>query len=181
MTSNAGAREITADNQLGFSSFSTGLLPYEQIKNNAINELKKILRPELINRIDDVIVFNPLSEEEVKSILDNQIRELELRLNEKGLKIKLKPSGKKYFTEKGYEPAYGARPMRRLIQKEIEDKIANLILDKTAEKGDIILVESKNEKVIVSVQKEKKEEQNKEIQPKNKNKTKNSKKQVTIV
>ena len=97
------------------------------------------------------------------------------------LKIKLKPSGKKYFTEKGYEPAYGARPMRRLIQKEIEDKIANLILDKTAEKGDTILVESKNEKVIVSVQKEKKEEQNKEIQPKNKNKTKNSKKQVTIV
>ena len=181
MTSNAGAREITADNQLGFSSFSTGLLPYEQIKNNAVNELKKILRPELINRIDDVIVFNALSEEEVKSILDNQIKDLELRLNEKGLTIKLKPSGKKYFTEKGYEPAFGARPMRRLIQKEIEDKIANLILDKTAEKGDTIVVEAKNERVIVSVQKERKEEVIKDSQIKTKNKTKNSKKQVTLV
>jgi ATP-dependent Clp protease ATP-binding subunit ClpC len=90
MTSNAGARQITAENRLGFSSVSTGLLPYEQIKDNALTELKKLLSPELINRIDDIIVFNALSEAEVNKILDKQISELEERLKEKGLKIKLK-------------------------------------------------------------------------------------------
>ncbi len=153
MTSNAGAREITTENRLGFSSTNTGLLPYEQIKENALNELKKLLRPELINRIDDVVVFNPLSEEEVNAILDGQIRDLETRLIEKGLKIKLKPSGKKYFSEKGYEPAFGARPMRRLIQREIEDPIANLILSGEAQNGDTIIVEAKNQKSVVSVRK----------------------------
>lgn len=153
MTSNAGAREITTENRLGFSSTNTGLLPYEQIKENALNELKKLLRPELINRIDDVVVFNPLSEEEVNAILDGQIRDLETRLMEKGLKIKLKPSGKKYFSEKGYEPAFGARPMRRLIQREIEDPIANMILSGEAQNGDTIIVEAKNQKSVVSVRK----------------------------
>jgi len=153
MTSNAGAREITTENRLGFSSTNTGLLPYEQIKENALNELKKLLRPELINRIDDVVVFNPLSEEEVNAILDGQIRDLEARLMEKGLKIKLKPSGKKYFSEKGYEPAFGARPMRRLIQREIEDPIANMILSGEAQNGDTIIVEAKNQKSVVSVRK----------------------------
>ena len=153
MTSNAGAREITTENQLGFSSVTKGLLPYEQIKENALNELKKLLLPELLNRIDDVVVFNALSEEEVIAILDNQIKDLENRLSEKGLKIKLKPSGKKYFTSKGYEPAFGARPMRRLIQREIEDPIANLILDGSAQTGDTIIVEAKNDKTLVSVKK----------------------------
>ena len=153
MTSNAGARQITQDNHLGFTSVSTGLLPYEELKENALNELKKLLSPELINRIDDIVVFSALSAEEVNEILDNQIKELENRLKEKGLKIKLKPSAKKYFAEKGYEPAFGARPMRRLIQKEIEDNIANLILDGTANQKDTITVEVKNQKVIVAVKK----------------------------
>ena len=153
MTSNAGAREITTENRLGFSSSSKGLLPYEQIKDNALTELKKFLRPELLNRIDDVVVFNPLSEEEVNAILESQIKNLEKRLMEKGLKIKLKPSGKKYFAEKGYEPAFGARPMRRLIQREIEDSIANLILSGEATTGDTILVEAKNQKSLVTVKK----------------------------
>ena len=153
MTSNAGAREITTENRLGFSSSSKGLLPYEQIKDNALTELKKFLRPELLNRIDDVVVFNPLSEEEVNAILESQIKDLEKRLMEKGLKIKLKPSGKKYFAEKGYEPAFGARPMRRLIQREIEDSIANLILSGEATTGDTILVEAKNQKSVVTVKK----------------------------
>jgi len=151
MTSNAGAREITAQSVLGFSSVSEGLLPYEQIKENALNELKKLLRPELINRIDDVVVFNPLSKEEVNAILDGQIKELAHRLNERDLKIKLKPTAKKYFLEKGYDPAFGARPMRRLIQREIEDNVANLILSGSVKNGDTLLVDVKNQKVFVSV------------------------------
>lgn len=153
MTSNAGARQITADSHLGFTSVSTGLLPYEELRENALNELKKLLSPELINRIDDIVVFSALSSEEVNEILDSQIEELENRLKEKGLKIKLKPSAKKYFAEKGYEPAFGARPMRRLIQKEIEDNIANLILEGAANPRDTITVEVKNQKVIVAVKK----------------------------
>lgn len=128
MTSNAGARQITTDSRLGFSNLEEGLLPYEDIKSSAMAELKRIMSPELINRIDDVIVFNALNREQVSAILDIQIKELAARLEEKGLTIVLKPKARSYMIDNGYEPSMGARPMRRLIQREIEDPLANLLL-----------------------------------------------------
>ena len=94
-----------------------------------MNELKKILNPELLNRIDDTIVFNALTKDEVSKILDIQIADLAKRLSEKDLTINFTESAKDYLIEHGYDPSMGARPMRRLIQKEVEDAIAMTILE----------------------------------------------------
>ncbi|MBQ0052233.1 MAG: ATP-dependent Clp protease ATP-binding subunit [Treponema sp.] len=138
MTSNAGARSITADKKLGFANLSDGFLPPAEIKANAMEELKRIMAPELINRIDDIVVFNPLKREEISKILDIQIAQLEERLSEKNIHLVVKPKARDYLLDNGYEPSMGARPMRRLIQNEIEDKLANLILaGKIGESGEV--------------------------------------------
>ena len=147
MTSNAGVRKISNDNRLGFSTISEGIIPYEEIKADAMNELKRILSPELLNRIDDVVVFNALSEKEVSNILDLQLKEFEERLAEKKLKFKLSAAARKYLVENGYDPSLGARPMRRLIQREIEDAVANMILGGSCKTGDTIMVEIKGGKL----------------------------------
>ncbi|MBR4600575.1 MAG: ATP-dependent Clp protease ATP-binding subunit, partial [Treponema sp.] len=116
MTSNAGARSITADKKLGFAQLDDGFLPPAEIKANAMEELKRIMAPELINRIDDIVVFNPLKREEISKILDIQIAELENRLSEKNIHLSIKPKARDYLLDHGYEPSMGARPMRRLIQ-----------------------------------------------------------------
>ena len=129
MTSNAGARQITNAGRVGFGlAGADAVLPYEEIKSSALNEMKKLLSPELINRIDDVIVFDALSKKEVSKILDIQIADLAERLKDKNLTISLKPKAKEYLIEHGYNPSMGARPMRRLIRKEIEDPLAMEIL-----------------------------------------------------
>ncbi|MDO4506301.1 MAG: ATP-dependent Clp protease ATP-binding subunit [Spirochaetales bacterium] len=129
MTSNAGAREITADSRMGFSTVKEGLLPYEDIKASAMEELKRIMSPELLNRVDDVVVFNALSREEVSNILDIQMSELQSRLAEKNIRLEMKPKARDYLIDNGYEPAMGARPMRRLIQRQVEDPLALLLLE----------------------------------------------------
>ncbi len=143
MTSNAGVRQISSDNRLGFTSMSKGVMDYNSIKVDALNELKRIMSPELINRIDDVVVFNPLTEKEVSLILDIQIHEFSERLSEQGIVIKLQPKAKKLLVENGYDPAFGARPMRRLIQREIEDPLAIKIIRGECTSGDTIVVECK--------------------------------------
>ncbi|MCQ2981956.1 MAG: ATP-dependent Clp protease ATP-binding subunit, partial [Treponemataceae bacterium] len=143
MTSNAGARQISTGNRMGFSSAGDGLMDYDDMKQSALTELKKIMSPELLNRIDDTVVFTTLSKAEVSKILDNQLGEFESRLKEQGLAIKLKPAAREYLIENGYEPQFGARPMRRLIQREIEDPAASLILGGTVKPGDTLVVDFK--------------------------------------
>lgn len=133
MTSNAGARQITNEGRVGFGT-AEGVLPYEEIKAGAMNELKRLLSPELINRIDDVIVFDALSKKQVAKILEIQIKELADRLAEKNLSIQIKPKARDYLIENGYNPAMGARPMKRLIRKEIEDPLSMAIL--SAKRGE---------------------------------------------
>lgn len=158
MTSNAGARSITADKKLGFAQLDDGFLPPAEIKANAMEELKRIMAPELINRIDDIVVFNPLKREEISKILDIQIAELEERLSEKNIHLSIKPKARDYLLDHGYEPSMGARPMRRLIQNEIEDQLANLILSgKVPESGEVE-VNFEKEKLVVRAKKEKKTE-----------------------
>ncbi len=141
MTSNAGARQITSEGRVGFSAEEKGLLPYADIKNGALEELKKVMSPELLNRIDDVIVFNALSREQIAAILEIQLAELKNRLGEKEIALNVKTSAKNYLVEHGYDPTMGARPMRRLLQKEVEDPISILLLEKGAEKKSSISVE----------------------------------------
>ena len=140
MTSNAGARQITNEGRAGFTP-SDGAVSFNEIKHNAVNELKKLLSPELLNRIDDVIVFNALNKSEISKILDLQIKELQDRLADKKLKLNLSDNARNYLIKHGYDPAMGARPMRRLIQKEIEDPLALEILSQNMKNCDIINIE----------------------------------------
>ena len=155
MTSNAGAREITSDHRLGFSSADDGVLPYEDIKASAMEELKKIMRPELLNRIDDVVVFNALNREQVSAILEIQIHELEERLAEQEITLSLKPKARDYLLDHGYDPSMGARPMRRLIQREIEEQLSLLILEGKSESKKAI-VDCNGEKLTVKFARHKK-------------------------
>ena len=129
MTSNAGAREITMEGRAGFATQVSGILSYDEIKSNSMQALKEFMRPELLNRIDDIIVFDALNKKQVSAILDLQIADLNARLSENGISLSLKPSARSYLIEHGYDPAMGARPMRRLLQKEIEDPLATMILE----------------------------------------------------
>ena len=157
MTSNAGARQITSEGRMGFG-ITDGVMPYEEIKSGAMNELKKLLSPELINRIDDVIVFNALNKKEISKILDIQLNELSERLKEKHLTIKIKPKAKEYLIENGYNPSMGARPMKRLLRKEIEDPLSMEILKNQGKDFDVVQIDcSKDLKLKVKLTKSKKE------------------------
>ena len=153
MTSNAGVRHISNENRLGFSSSENAILDYSEIKSSAMAELKKIMSPELINRIDDIVVFNALSKAEISTILGLQIGELATRLSEQQLSIQLTNKARDFLIENGYEPSMGARPMRRLIQREIEDVLAIKIINGECSKGDVISVEYKNSKLQIKVKK----------------------------
>ena len=152
MTSNAGARQITNEGRVGFGTLD-GVIPYEEIKAGAMNELKKLLSPELINRIDDVIVFDALSKIEVSKILDIQLAELGDRLAERGLTISLKPKAKEYLIENGYNPAMGARPMKRLLRKEIEDPLSMELLSNAGKDYNTVSIECNNGKIKVKLEK----------------------------
>ena len=159
MTSNAGARQITNEGRVGFGTLD-GVMPYEEIKAGAMNELKKLLSPELINRIDDVIVFDALTKKEVAKILDIQLAELGERLAEKGLTISLKPKAKEYLIENGYNPAMGARPMKRLLRKEIEDPLSMELLSNAGKDFNTVAIECNGGKIKVKLEKVENEKNN---------------------
>jgi ATP-dependent Clp protease ATP-binding subunit ClpC len=128
-------------------------MTYEEIKSNATNELKKLLSPELLNRIDEIVVFSTLSRQEVSTILDIRLNELNERLKERNLSVTVTTAAKDYLAENGYNPQLGARPMRRLIQKEIEDPLANMILESKIENGGAATVDYKNGKIKITAKK----------------------------
>ena len=161
MTSNAGARQITNEGKVGFGT-QEGVIPYEEIKASAMNELKKLLNPELLNRIDDVIIFDALSRKEISKIAQIQLDELAQRLAEKNLKISVKKKALEYLIENGYNPSMGARPMKRLIRKEIEDPLAMEILTNKNKEYDLVVVECVKNKLKVKLKSSKTDSKEKE-------------------
>ena len=133
MTSNVGARMITDKNVLGFSNDSKGKegeeKEYEDIKKDVMGELKKEFRPEFINRIDDIIVFHKLTKEDIGQIIDIMLKQVEKRLKEQEYDIEFDKSVKELVAKKGIDTNYGARPLKRAIQSNVEDKLAEAILD----------------------------------------------------
>jgi ATP-dependent Clp protease ATP-binding subunit ClpC len=128
MTSNAGVRELSRDSRLGFGT-GMGIMNAGEIQAAALSELRRLFNPEFINRVDDVVVFHALNEEQVEAILDLQIEELSRRLAEQGFFIRVTPAARRILIGKGWDPKYGARPMRRTVQKELEDPLSRLILE----------------------------------------------------
>ena len=153
MTSNIGARLITEKKSLGFanSSDEDETKEYEDIKKNVMAELKKELRPEFINRIDDIIVFHKLNDDEIRSIIDLLLKNVEQRLVEQGLNIKIDKSVKELIAKKGVDKEFGARPLRRAIQNIVEDKLAEEILDGNIKTGVEAKLVAKDDKVELKV------------------------------
>jgi ATP-dependent Clp protease ATP-binding subunit ClpC len=145
MTTNLGTRDISKALSLGFANSSDALGNYERMKNKVSDELKTHFRPEFLNRIDDVIVFHQLSESEIIQIVDLMTANLETRLKEKNMGIELTASAKAVLAKRGYDPALGARPLRRTIQREIEDQLSEKILFGDIKAGQIVLIDIEGE------------------------------------
>ena len=143
MTSNIGAGTISKNQTLGFSLGDESGLSYEEMRDRIMGELKKVFRPELLNRIDEVIVFHKLTRDEIMLIVDLLMNRLEKQMGEHDAEIELTPEAKELLVDKGYDPTMGARPLRRAIQRFIEDPLADFVLGRTIEPGSTILVNRK--------------------------------------
>ena len=149
MTSNVGARNITEHKSIGFSSAEEKNKNYEQIKSEVMSELKKEFRPEFLNRVDEIIVFKQLDETEIEKIVDIMIKNSISRLNERDIKVTVTNAMKKHIAKKGFDPLYGARPLRRAIQSLVEDELAEDILDGKIKDGDNITLDYNKDEVVV--------------------------------
>ena len=148
MTSNIGARKITEQKSLGFIKEEDKEKEYNIIKNEVMSELKKNFRPELLNRIDEIIVFHKLTEEELEKIADIMISEVIKRMSEQNIQIKVDKKVKQYIVKHGTDTTYGARPLRRAIQNILEDKLAEDILDGKIKEGDKVSLTIKDDKLV---------------------------------
>ena len=140
MTSNAGAREIAKPSSMGFGA-NAGALSDTEIKSRAMGELKKLFRPEFLNRVDEIVVFKSLTNAEIRGIVDLMITDLRNRLIGNGMSIELADAAKDLLAKEGTDPIYGARPLRRAIQTLIEDPLAESLLEGGWVPGDIVLVD----------------------------------------
>ncbi len=150
MTSNVGASMITSTQKLGFSTAEDVKKDkYEKLKDTVMEEMKKSFRPEFLNRIDDIIVFAHLAQEEIREIVDLMLKDLFKRLGERNLNLKVTDEVKDYLAKEGYSEAYGARPLRRVIQKKVEDVLAEEILSGKYTEGDTLTMKMDNDKIII--------------------------------
>ncbi len=147
MTSNVGAELIRKQSVVGFRAADKEK-KYEDMKDRVIGELRKTFRPEFLNRVDEVIVFHSLEKEHLRQIVDLMLQELNIRLQEHELKLVVSEEAKEFLAEEGYDPVYGARPLRRAIQKYMEDKLSEEMLKGTFKSGDVISVEVDDKKLV---------------------------------
>ncbi len=150
MTSNAGARNIVETKSIGFVNSIDAKKDYEKTKENVMSELKKIFRPEFLNRLDEIIVFKKLSEESVEKITRLMIDEVIERLKSKNIKAEYTDELVKYISKVGFDETYGARPLRRAIQSNIEDKLAETMLDGKIKDNDKVKIDYKNDEIVIN-------------------------------
>ncbi|MBI3983755.1 ATP-dependent Clp protease ATP-binding subunit [Candidatus Microgenomates bacterium] len=157
MTSNIGAERLQKEAVLGFQMTDSKQRRtqadnvHEEVKSKVLDELKTLMRPELLNRIDQVIVFRALTEQNVRKILDLRLAELSHRLMDKGLAVTTTPGARRYLTEAGYDPHFGVRPLRRLIEEQVEAPIAAGILEGHYNGGDVIRIGYQDKKLTFDV------------------------------
>ncbi len=150
MTSNVGAHMIQNTAKLGFSVTNDEKKDkYEKLKETVMEELKKSFRPEFLNRIDDIIVFAHLNKEEIREIVDLMLNDLFKRLGERQLKIEVTDAAKDYLAKEGYSETYGARPLRRVIQKNVEDVLAEEILTGNYQENDELIMDVRDDKIVI--------------------------------
>ncbi len=142
MTSNVGAQAIIEPKKLGFMSEKDDKQDYERMKSGVMEEVRRLFKPEFLNRIDEIMVFHPLKKPEIKKIVNILLKNLEKRCEEQlGIELKISESVKDYLAESGFDSKYGARPLRRAIQNRLEDPMANKILDGGIKTGDTVKIQ----------------------------------------
>jgi ATP-dependent Clp protease ATP-binding subunit ClpC len=145
MTTNLGTRDIAKSVHLGFNQGGDAAGSYERMKGKVTEELKQHFRPEFLNRVDETIVFPPLSKEQIIHMVDNMIAAVEVRLRDRDMQLELTQNAKDLLAEKGFDPVLGARPLRRTVQREIEDVLAEKMLYGEVGAGQIVLVDVEGE------------------------------------
>jgi len=145
MTTNLGTRDIAKGVSLGFADSADSQTSYDRMKAKVNDELKTHFRPEFLNRIDDIVVFHQLSQDEIIEIVDLMIERLDNRLRDKDMAIDLTPAAKQLLAKRGYDPVLGARPLRRTIQREIEDPLSEKMLFGDLKPGEIVIVDTEGE------------------------------------
>ena len=150
MTSNVGARNIVEKHSIGFASKEDSKQNYEKTKSLVMDELKKTFRPEFLNRLDEIIVFNKLGKEAIEKITKLMLDDVKVRLKNKNITVEFTDKLIEHISKVGFDQVYGARPLRRAIQNNIEDMLAEEILDGKIKVGSSIVVDVKNEKIITS-------------------------------
>lgn len=153
MTSNVGANLIKKETALGFKVAVESNNGYETMKDKVIGELKHTFRPEFLNRLDEIIVFHALDKEHIKKIVDLMIAELSKRLQENEVLIEVTDAAKELLAQEGFDQTYGARPLRRAIQRLVEDRLSEEILKSSFKKGDTVIIDAK-ENIIEIIKKE---------------------------
>ena len=155
MTSNAGAQAIIEPKRLGFISGTDEKRDYERMRAGVMEEVRRLFKPEFLNRIDEIMVFHTLNKEHIKKIVNILLATLEKRCKEQmEITLKVTNSAKEHLAESGFDSKYGARPLRRAIQNQIEDALANEILEGKIKRGDIVQVQQKNKKLCFHVKQE---------------------------
>jgi ATP-dependent Clp protease ATP-binding subunit ClpC len=141
MTTNLGTRDISKGVSVGFGTAAESKGSYDRMKTKVNEELKQHFRPEFLNRVDDTIVFHQLSQEEIVTIVDLMIAKVDERLKDRDMGLELRPAAQTLLSERGYDPVLGARPLRRTIQREIEDNLSEKILFGELKAGQIVMVD----------------------------------------
>ncbi|MCB6948644.1 ATP-dependent Clp protease ATP-binding subunit [Roseburia faecis] len=151
MTSNAGAQSIIEPKKLGFGAKEDEKQDHERMKASVMEEVKRIFKPEFLNRIDETIVFRALNKDDMKKIIGIMVRDLQKRCKEQlQIDLVVREAAKESIVEKAYDRKYGARPLRRKLQDEVEDRLADALIRGEIHTGDRVIVTTKNKEIIVS-------------------------------
>ncbi|MBE0480660.1 MAG: ATP-dependent Clp protease ATP-binding subunit [Dehalococcoidia bacterium] len=154
MTSNIGSELIRKESSIGFISRTdekkVAQLSYDKMKDRVLDEMKKTFRPEFLNRIDGVVVFHPLSREHIRQIVELMLKQIEKQLQEKFITLSMTDEAKNYLGEKGYDPAFGARPLRRIIERLIEDPLSEALLEGRFRSGETVMIDVQNGEIVLN-------------------------------
>jgi ATP-dependent Clp protease ATP-binding subunit ClpC len=153
MTSNVGSDLIRKETALGFATKTdeskTIQQQHEKMKEKVLTAMKNVFRPEFLNRLDATIVFHSLSKEHIRQIVENEMVETEKQLRAKDVTLEMTDAAKDWIGEKGFDPLFGARPLRRVIQNEIDDRLSEALLEERFRAGDTVRVDIQNDEIIL--------------------------------
>ena len=152
MTSNVGAEDVLRQGAIGFTLETSETDPdraYDAMRQQLLSRLRKLFRPEFLNRVDAVVVFRSLTHEDIRKIVELEIEKLRDRVLEQGYDIQLTDGAQEWLAENGYNAEYGARPLRRLIQKEVETPLSDHLLAGKFDLGDVVLIDANEEEIVI--------------------------------